>query len=122
MKKILIAFNGSCYPEAALDFSRELNKSQPVLLTGVFIPQATYSYLWSGSVALAGSLFPPLAEEVSNEVAEINHRKFESFCTTNNIRHVIHNDIYDFALPELVKETRFSDLLIVQSEEFYESV
>lgn len=122
MKKILIAFNGSCYPEAALEFARQLNKTQPVLLTAVFIPQATYSYLWSVSGTLAGPIFPPLVEEVSNELAEINHRKFESFCKTNSIKYVLHNDIYDFALPELVKETRFSDLLIVQSGKFYDSI
>lgn len=121
MKKIIIAFNGSCYPQAALEFAGQLNKTQPVLLTAVFIPQAAYSYLWSTAGTLAGPIFPPLVEEVSNELVEINHEKFNSFCKANNIKHIVHHDIYDFVLPELVKETRFSDLLIVESGKFYDS-
>src|SRR3954464_6185724 len=111
MKKILIAFNGSYYPDSALDFASRLNDTQPVMLTGVFIPQATYSYLWNTAGAMTGSIFPPLMEEVSNELVEIHTRKFQSFCKANNIKYVVHTDIYDFVLPELIKETRFADLL-----------
>src|SRR4051812_1793375 len=109
MKKILIAFNGNYYPEGPLEFALQISKVQPVLLTGVFIPQATYSYLWSGSSAASGTLFPPLLEEVSSEIAEKNIIRFKTWCQTNNVKHKVHNDIYDFALPELVKETRFAD-------------
>jgi hypothetical protein len=122
MLKILIAFNGGLYPVAALEFALQLNKSRPILLTGVFIPQAAYSYLWNAAATVGSSAFPPLVEEVSSEVMEINIRKFRIFCKTNNIHCVVHKDIYDFALPELLKETRFSDLLLIQSGKFYESI
>lgn len=122
MKKILIAFNGEYYPGPALDFALTLNKTQPVLLTGVFIPQATYSYLWTSASAAVGPTFPPLLEEVSSEIVEANIRKFKAFCQTNNIQYKVHTDIYDFVLPELIKETRFADLLVIDSEKFYESI
>src|SRR4051794_27919019 len=118
MKKILIAFNGTNYPESALKFACQLNNSQPILLTGIFIPQATFSYLWSDAGAMAGPIFPPLLEEVSSELVDINTRKFRSFCETNKIKYLVHRDIYDFALRELLKETRFADLAIIETGKF----
>jgi hypothetical protein len=34
----------------------------------------------------------------------------------------VHKDYYNFALPELKKESRFADLLIIGSEKFYENM
>ena len=121
MKKILIAFNGDYFPGSALEFAIRLSKSQPVLLTGVFIPQATYAYLWNQASAGSGPLFPPFVEEVSSAIVKDNIIKFKELCQANNVGYKVHKDVYDFALPELIKETRFADLLIVDSEKFYES-
>ncbi|WP_018615585.1 hypothetical protein [Segetibacter koreensis] len=122
MKKILVAFSGSYFPDGALEFAFQLNKTQPILLTGVFIPQATYSYLWSAAATLGGPVLPPLYEEVTSEVVEENITKFKSLCELNNIKYKVHRDVYDFVLPELTKESRFADLLILSSEKFYESL
>src|SRR3954469_10270261 len=103
MKKILIAFNGNYFPDSALEFALQINRTQPVLLTGVFIPQATYSYLWSRSSVASAALFPPFVEEVSSEIVEENIVRFKEWCQTNNVKYKVHKDIYDFALPELIK-------------------
>ncbi len=47
---------------------------------------------------------------------------FRSLCEKNNISCIIHEDSDDFALPELIKETRFADLLIIGSEIFLKNV
>ena len=50
MKTIILAFDGVHFSEGAFEFARRLNESQPVLLTGVFLPQAELSNLWSYEV------------------------------------------------------------------------
>ena len=40
MKKILIAFDGTHFSDGAFEFARRVNELQPILLTGVFLPQA----------------------------------------------------------------------------------
>jgi hypothetical protein len=122
MKKIVLAFNGENFPDAALEFAVRLNEVQPVLLTGVFIPQATYSYLWTPAAAASGPLYHPLLEEVDSGKVDENIQKFESVCKGHNLKYRARKDVYDFALPELVRETRFADLLILDSQKFNESI
>ena len=53
MKKILLAFDGSNFSEGAFEFVRRLNDIQPLLVTGVFVPQVAYSNASSYSPAAA---------------------------------------------------------------------
>lgn len=64
MRKILLAFDGSHFSEGAIEFANQLNKRNPVLLVGIFLPLIDYSALWSysgggkinGSGSVLGSL------------------------------------------------------------------
>jgi hypothetical protein len=121
MKKILIAFEGTHFSEGVLQFARLLNEKSPILLTGAFLPQMNYANLWSYSGGgLTGTDFVPLLEDSDAETIRNNIKQFESYCRTNLIEHSVHKDYFDFALPELKKESRFADLLIISSEIFYE--
>jgi nucleotide-binding universal stress UspA family protein len=121
MKKILLAFDGSHYSEGALEFAKRLNQKNPIFLAGIFLPQIDYSALWSYSGgSKLGSLFIPLVEDEDSIAVQANITRFESFCHENNIECQTHTDFFDFALPELKKESRFADLLILSSEKFFE--
>lgn len=122
MKKILIAFDGTQFSEGAFEFARRLNELQPILLVGAFIPQVSYANLWSYAGAMAGPSFVPLLEAEDNETVQKNIARFEHLCQRDGIAYKIHKDFYDFALPELKRETRFADLLIISSEKFYENL
>ncbi len=123
MKKILLAFDGTHFSVGAFEFAKALNEKNKILLTGVFLPQVDYANLWSYSGGgITGPMFIPLVEGEDSEVVEKNIEKFESLCQKNDIEYRVHKDFYDFALPELKKETRFADLLIVGIESFYENV
>jgi len=123
MKKILLAFDGTHFSEGAFEFAKALNESNKILLTGVFLPQVDYANLWSYSGGgISGPMFIPLVEGEDSEAVEKNIEKFESLCEKNDIEFRVHKDFYDFALPELKKETRFADLLIVGIESFYENL
>jgi hypothetical protein len=64
MKKIILAFDGTHFSEGAFEFARRLNELQPVLLTGVFLPQAEIANLWSyaDGVGVGAAPFIPLIE------------------------------------------------------------
>ena len=50
---------------------------------------------------------------------EKHYKRFETLCQHNGIAYRVHKDFIFFAMPELKKETRFADLLIISSEKFY---
>ena len=122
MKKILIAFDGTQFSEGAFEFARALNQLRPVLLTGVFMPQVSYANLWSYSGAMAGPLYVPMIEEEEGDLLQKNIEHFQSLCIKNDIVFRVHRDFNDFALPELKRETRFADLLLISSEKFFENM
>ncbi|MES1215101.1 MAG: hypothetical protein ABUT20_06275 [Bacteroidota bacterium] len=120
MKKVLLAFNGSHFSNGAAEFAEKLNEKKQILLTGAFLPQVDYANLlsyWGGGTA--GSLYVPLLEDEDSESIKTNIKRFEDFCIKNGIEFRVHKDFSDFALPELKKESRFADLLIISGQTFY---
>lgn len=125
MKKILLVFDGSNFSEGAFEFVRQLNEIQTVLVTGIFVPQTDYSSLWSYASAVGagtGTAFVPfIQEEDTGKVAD-NISHFEAMCQKNGMQYRVHKDFYDFVLPELKKETRFADVVVLSGELFYKGV
>ena len=123
MKKILLVFDGNHFSEGAFAFARELNEKNPVLLTGVFLPQADFVDLWSYTDgAMIGPLFLSRIEGEEPGKLEKNITHFETLCLKNGIDFRVHKDFNELVLPELIKETRFADLLIIGSESFFASL
>jgi nucleotide-binding universal stress UspA family protein len=121
MKKIILAFDGTHFSAGAFEFARRLNDLQPVLLTGVFLPQVELANLWSYGHS-TGQAFIPLIESNESALVQQNIEKFEKLCQDNGIEYRVHKDIFNFALPELKNESRFADLVILGSEVFYENM
>ena len=122
MKKILLVFDGINFSEGAFEFARRLNERRKILATAVFVPQVNYANLWSyaGTAGMTTSI--PLIEDEESQEIEKNIARFERLCEKNNIEFRVHKDYYDFALPELKKESRFADLVILGSERFYANI
>ena len=70
MKKVLHAFVGSNFSEGAFEFALQMNKTQRILLTGVFLPQIDYANLWSYANATA-PVFVPLVEDNAERSREL---------------------------------------------------
>jgi hypothetical protein len=122
MKKILLAFSGRHFSRGAIEFAEKLNEKTPILLTGAFLSHVDYANLlsyWGGGSA--GPLFIPIAEGEDSDAVQENIKRFESYCLKNGIEYRVHKDFDDFALPELKKESRFADLLIISGETFYKN-
>lgn len=120
MKKILIAFDGVNYSEGALNFALQLHKRSPVLVTGVFIPEAYFASLWSYSIGVPAGLIMPLDQDEETEEITRSIRKFEHFCESNDMPFTTHRKYDDFSINALVQETRFADLLLIGGEKFYQ--
>jgi hypothetical protein len=97
MKKIIIAFEGTHFSEGAFEFARRLNELQPVLLTGVFLPQTELANVWSYGDAL-GAPFTPVMETEEAEVVKQNIAHFEKRCIGNGIDFRVHKDFYDLVI------------------------
>ena len=119
---MLLAFDGKHFSEGAFEFARSINELNPVLLTGVFLPQVNYANLWTCADGMNGPIFVPFVEGENDEAAAANMERFENLCKKNNIDYRVHKDLTDLTLPGLRKESRFADLLIIGSESFYENL
>jgi hypothetical protein len=122
MKKVLIIFGGKQFSEGAFEFARKMNELDPILMSGVFVPQTTYINLATyAAVPMGGGEFIPLNDDETMVVKQ-NVDEFEKRCRANGIAFHAHFDNFDFTLPELALQTRFSDLMIIGSEKFYEDI
>ena len=122
MKKVLIAFDGIHFSKSAVEFAKKLHEINPILLTGIFLPQISYANVWSYGDGIGGPLFVPSLDDSETEAIEKNIVAFEDLCKRNDIEFRVRKDFTDLALPELKKESRFADLMIIGSETFYENM
>jgi hypothetical protein len=123
MKKVITPFDGGNFSQGAFEFAKRMNEIEPILLAGLFLPQVDYANLWSYSGGgMAGPVFVPLVEDADVEVITHSIIRFKSLCEKYNIEHRVHENYLQFAIPELRKETRFADLLLLGSEEFYRNM
>jgi nucleotide-binding universal stress UspA family protein len=122
MRKILLVFDGINFSEGAFEFARRLNEKNKILVAGVFVPQVDLANLWSYAAAASGAITIPLIEDEEAMEIEKNIKRFKALCEKNKMEYSVHQDFYDFALPELKHESRFADLIIIGSEKFYANI
>ena len=122
MKKVLIIFGGEQFSDGAFEFARGMNELEPIMLSGVFVPYMTYINLVTyAAVPMGGAGFVPLEKEETQSVTQ-NVEMFEKRCRDNGIAFRSHFNITEFGLSELEVQTRFSDLMIISSEKFYQDI
>lgn len=119
MKKIIIPFEGANYSKGAFSFVSLLNKTCSLLVVGIFLPSVDYARFFFFPAAFAAPSFVPLQEAADEKLIEKNINRFLAFCSQENITGKVHRDFYEAAIPQLTKETRFADLMVLGSEVFY---
>ncbi len=113
MKKILMVLHGSDFPEGSFNFISDLNGKSTVLLTALTIPQIVPIENWAAySAATIGTLH--------DTSVETNIKLLHKKCLDNHISYTIQQGSTQPGLPQIVKETRFADLLIASDKTFYE--
>src|SRR6476620_139370 len=101
MKKVIIPFDGSHFSRGAVDFAISLNQFEPILLSGVFLPQLDYANLWAFSGGMAGPVLVPYMEDADVELIERNIDRFTSVCEKNDLEYRVHKSMYEASIPEL---------------------
>lgn len=119
MKKVLVPFEGDRYPQDLLDFAAILDPITPLSLTAAFVPETDYASL-VGASGLAESIGLPGAKEAAMTVNE-HSRLLTGFCNERGIDLNVHMNERDFALPCLLKESRYADLLLLSAVHFFEA-
>lgn len=113
MRKLAVAFEGSVFPQAPLEFARRINQVTPVLLAGVFVPQVEVANVLNYAGGLSGPTFFSVPGSNDAKTIQENIRRFEDLCRVNDIKFIVHYDGGDFPVQKLKKESRFADLLIL---------
>lgn len=115
MKKILAAFDGTKYSEGASKYAIEIAKATNSMLVGVFIQDMrylsyTYAYAWDQPFIDFTSIEASQKEE--KEKIELNIKLFHRHCEEKGVHHKVHLD-KGVPLQELLQESIFSDLIII---------
>jgi hypothetical protein len=122
MKKIALAFDGLHFPEGAFAFIRYLHALRPLMVTGSFVPLIDFAHMWSYASGTSGSLTIPLVEDEHAEKVNHNIQDFKNRCINSDIPYQVHKNFYGLAVQELVGETRFSDVLLLGMDAFYQNL
>lgn len=121
MNKIIAAFDGLKFATSTKQYAMAIASTTQSHLTGVFLDDQTYtSYKIYDMVIEDGVSEHRLRKfkEQDNERRRNASIEFESDCISHKIEYNIHHD-RDVALPELLHETLFSDLLVINSGESF---
>ena len=119
MKKIVIPFDGGHFSKGAFSFASSLHEKKAILLTGIFLPEVDYARFIFFPTAFAAPVFMAGVEDFEEEEVNNNVEMFAELCQKNLIEYRVHKDLFDSSIPQLSKETRFADLMIIGSETFY---
>jgi hypothetical protein len=120
MKKLLLPFEGGHYPQELLDFVGVLQPMAPVLLTAAFVPTSDYANMAGVGELPATAPFSSRGDE--DRMLRYNRKRLEQFCVECGIKLVVHEDREDFAVPCLHKESRYADLMLLNSSHFFEDL
>ena len=116
-KKILAAFDGTRYSEGASKYAIQKAKVTGSLLIGVFIQDIrylnyTYAYAWDQPFIDFSSI--ETAQKEEKEKINLNIKLFHRACEESGVKHKVHLD-KGVPLQELLNESAFSDLIIIDS-------
>jgi nucleotide-binding universal stress UspA family protein len=120
MKKFIAAFDGLNFSESAMEYAIELAKSAKAHLVGVFLDDfIRRSYGVTEIVSYEGSDLDKHLHELNDQDKETRDESvevFEKACQGAGLNYSVHRD-KNVALQELLHESIYADLLIIDSSE-----
>ena len=122
MKKIVFICDGNNFPLGAFRLIESLHESEPLLLTGAFFHAANFDIKMAPATL---SFAPdPLLVYTDTDIEAINSSilKFEKKCLQCGIEYRVHEESDVFKMEDLVKETRFADVVIISEQLFFSHI
>lgn len=122
MKKVLMLIDGSNFSESAFNYAAQLNESEQILLTGLFLPSVDYTDINVYYIGwMTGPMYPPSLDTDPVMIAS-SIEKFKALCTKHKIEYRIHDGITGSITDGIKKESRYADLIILSGALFYQSL
>lgn len=118
MRKIIVAFDQEHYPEACLQLAGELHRSSPVFLTAIILSFQRKADYWNYAGGLGKAFLPEMHHSITSKTSE-HITRLKSFCNQANIALSIHDDTAGFTSEQLIKETQYADLLLIEGARFF---
>jgi nucleotide-binding universal stress UspA family protein len=119
MTKIIAAFDGLKYSEVTTAYALDIAKQCNAHLVGISLEDFTYrGFALNDIVDQKGFSEKKMKEliEEDKKTRKVSSLKFEEACRNANIPYTIHHD-KNIALKELLHESIYADLLIIDSKE-----
>src|SRR3954462_844993 len=118
MKKIVFVCDGNNFSNEAFQFVKTLHENVPFLLTGAFFHSLNYGLLIPNTFAPGAGPYLSYTEE-ENEAFHEGIEQFKDLCERNNIEYRVHEEGDTWQVADLVKESRFADLMILGGSQFF---
>jgi len=119
MKKISAAFDGLKFSESTMRYAINIAEESKAILSGVFLDDFLYHsynvFDVVGRKGIPGEKLEHLLEK-DKKIRNESVAYFEAACGKANINYITHRD-KSFAILELLKESIYSDLLIIGNSE-----
>ncbi|MBL7696892.1 MAG: universal stress protein [Chitinophagaceae bacterium] len=118
MRKIIAAFDGLKYSESTTAYAIELAKKYNALLVGAFLEDRKY-HSYSVTDLIDEDDPDEAAAYLGRRDADLRENAISMFskaCETDWLRYSIHRN-KNIAIRELLKETRYADVLVIQNNE-----
>lgn len=119
MKKIVAAFDGLKFSKATFDYALDLSTQDQALLTGVFLEDFLYHsfnlYDMIGSQGISQTKLKHLLDK-DKATRRYSVDQFRKTCVERQINYVVHQD-ESFAITDLLKESIYTDLIIIGAGE-----
>jgi nucleotide-binding universal stress UspA family protein len=119
MKRIIAAFDGLKYCESTAAYAIDLGKKYDATVLGVFLEDITYHSFSLADMAAEENSIERRTRQLATHDQNTRDRAIKVFkeaCQEAGVKHAVHRD-RNIALQELVHESLFADLLIVQKKE-----
>jgi hypothetical protein len=119
MNKYIAAFDGLKFSESTNDYAINLSKSEGAYLTGVFLDDKTYTSYKVYDLILEDGVSEQKIKRLNHEdqlARKIASTSFEDSCQKAGLNFSIHHDEH-IAIQELLNETIYADLLIINNNE-----
>lgn len=121
MKKISAAFDGLKFAQSTLDYATDLAAKGETLLTGVFLEDFLYHsfnlFDMVGSQGISQAKLKLLLDK-DKETRKEAVRHFEVNCQNKQLSYAVHQD-GNFAITDLLRESIYSDLVIIEAAETF---
>lgn len=121
MKKVVFVCDGNNFSTEAFRFVESLYEKDPFLLIGAFFHSLNYGIVIPNTFAPRAGAYLSYTEEESEAFREgIN--EFKQKCERNDLEYRVHEESDEWKVADLVKETRFADLIVVSGPAFFSDV